>query len=188
MISATPVINSGGFSSIYINFSTYLRFRRTDEYSSLDSNRKNDYLIPPFTNHRPNIRVRCVNTMSNKRAARRQDRETASVKSVEETHTQSVSVEDQVPTDSSTTTEEHVDPLMADVKTFLSKRDELARKFAEEIDALEQRLAELKETAASLFPENLNNGTPDRKPKKPKTKASSKSESTSAVESSTSSE
>ncbi|MEI8020965.1 MAG: hypothetical protein WCH39_22360 [Schlesneria sp.] len=126
--------------------------------------------------------------MSNKRAAKRQDRETASVKSVEETPIHSVSVEDQVPADSSTTTEEHVDPLMADVKTFLSKRDELARKFAEEIDALEQRLAELKETAASLFPENINNGASDRKPKKPKPKASSKSESTSAAESSTSSE
>ncbi len=126
--------------------------------------------------------------MSNKRAAKRQDRETASVKSVEETASPSVNLEDQVPADSSITTEEHVDPLMADVKTFLSKRDELARKFAEEIDALEQRLAELKETAASLFPENLNNGTPDRKPKKPKAKASSKAESTSPAESSTSSD
>ena len=126
--------------------------------------------------------------MSNKRTARRQDRETASVKSVEETPSQSVSVEDQVPVDSSIITDKTADPLMADVKTFLSKRDELARKFAEEIETLEQRLAELKETAASLFPENLNNGQPDRKPKKPKAKSSPKGESTSSTESSTASE
>ena len=123
--------------------------------------------------------------MSNKRAAKRQDRETASVKSVEETPTQSVNVEDQVPADSSMMTEEHVDPLMADVKTFLSKRDELARKFAEEIETLEQRLAELKETAASLFPENLSNGASNRKPKKPKAKSSPKSESPSSADGST---
>ncbi len=129
-----------------------------------------------------------MNTMSKQRTAKRQDRETASVKSVDETHSQSVSLEDQVPADSSIMTEEHVDPLMADVKTFLSKRDELARKFAEEIEILEQRLTELKETAASLFPENLNNGTPDRKPKKPKAKASSKSESMNPAESSTAAE
>ena len=126
--------------------------------------------------------------MSNKRTAKRQDRETASVKSVEETPTQSVNTEDQVPADASLTTEDHVDPLMADVKTFLSKRDELARKFAEEIETLEQRLAELKETAASLFPENLNNGASDRKPKKPKAKTSPKAESPSSAESSTVSE
>ncbi len=129
-----------------------------------------------------------MNPMSNKRAAKRQDKETALVKSVEETPTTSVSAEDQAPVDSSITTEEHVDPLMADVKTFLSKRDELARKFAEEIDALEQRLAELKETAASLFPENLNSGQSDRKPKKPKPKSSPKTESTSSAENSTASE
>ena len=126
--------------------------------------------------------------MSNKRAAKRQDRETASVKHVEETPAQSVSVEDQVPADVSPMSEEHVDPLMADVKTFLSKRDELARKFAEEIETLEQRLAELKETAASLFPENLNNGAADRKPKKPKPKSSPKSESNGAAESSAAAE
>ena len=110
------------------------------------------------------------------------------MKSVDETHSQSVSLEDQVPADSSIMTEEHVDPLMADVKTFLSKRDELARKFAEEIEILEQRLTELKETAASLFPENLNSGQSDRKPKKPKPKSSPKTESTSSAENSTASE
>ena len=129
-----------------------------------------------------------MNTMSNKRNAKRHDRETASVTSVDEPPTQSGSVEDQAPADLSITTEEHVDPLMADVKTFLSKRDELAQKFAAEIEALEQRLAELKETAASLFPENLNNGTSDRKPKKPKPKSTPKVDSASSAESSTSSE
>ncbi|WP_425618948.1 hypothetical protein NA78x_002669 [Anatilimnocola sp. NA78] len=44
-------------------------------------------------------------------------------------------------------------PLLAEVQSFLSKRDELARKLAEEISATEAKLIELKRTAASLFPE-----------------------------------
>jgi len=45
-------------------------------------------------------------------------------------------------------------PLLAEVQSFIQRREELARKLAEEIRATEARLAELKRTAAALFPEN----------------------------------
>jgi len=66
-------------------------------------------------------------------------------------------------------------PLLAEVQSFLSKRDELARKLAEEITATEAKLAELKKTAASLFPETAAASAPiasrDKKLKKlPKAK------------------
>ncbi|QDU28122.1 hypothetical protein ETAA8_32220 [Anatilimnocola aggregata] len=57
-------------------------------------------------------------------------------------------------------------PLLAEVQSFLSKRDELARKLADEITATEAKLAELKRTAASLFPENNNAATLVTKDKK----------------------
>lgn len=44
-------------------------------------------------------------------------------------------------------------PLIAEVQSFLSKRDELAKKLSEEIAATEAKLIELKKTAAALFPE-----------------------------------
>jgi hypothetical protein len=58
------------------------------------------------------------------------------------------------------------DPLMDEIQTFMTLRDELARKLAAEIEATEQKLAELRETAASLFPQEVE----DKKAKKPKTK------------------
>jgi hypothetical protein len=70
---------------------------------------------------------------------------------------------------------EPVHPLMSEIQSFMNLRDELARKLAAEIEAMEQKLAELKETAASLFPRS-NESPVDRKTKKPKAKAS-KSES-----------
>lgn len=45
-------------------------------------------------------------------------------------------------------------PLLAEVQSFLNKREELARKLADEIAATETKLAELKKTAAALFPES----------------------------------
>ena len=61
-------------------------------------------------------------------------------------------------------------PLLAEVQSFLSKRDELARKLAEEIAATEAKLAELKRTAASLFPETAittaNTAGKDKKSKR----------------------
>jgi hypothetical protein len=58
-------------------------------------------------------------------------------------------------------------PLLAEVQSFLSKREELARKLAEEIAATEAKLAELRKTAASLFPESTPAATPMGKDKKP---------------------
>jgi hypothetical protein len=63
------------------------------------------------------------------------------------------------------------DPLLSEVQSFLSKRAELAQKLADEIAATEKKLAELKETAALLFPEHHGNGQKERKPKKAKPKA-----------------
>jgi hypothetical protein len=58
-------------------------------------------------------------------------------------------------------------PLLAEVQSFLSKREELARKLAEEIAATEAKLAELRKTAASLFPESTPAVSPVGKDKKP---------------------
>ena len=60
-------------------------------------------------------------------------------------------------------------PLLAEVQLFLSRREELARKLADEIAVTEARLAELKRTAAALFPESsaaVVNVAKDKKPKK----------------------
>ncbi len=110
------------------------------------------------------------------------------MKSVEETLTPSVSSEIQAQTDPPATPHEQVDPLMTEVETFLSKRDELARRFAEEIAATELKLAELKRTAASLFPESVSSAQSSQKTKKQKAKAAAKSESASSAESPSSAE
>lgn len=65
---------------------------------------------------------------------------------------------------------EPLDPLMDEVQTFINLRDELARKLAAEIDAMEQKLADLKKTAASLFPSGSNDVPEEKKAKKPKPK------------------
>jgi hypothetical protein len=63
------------------------------------------------------------------------------------------------------------EPLLDEVQTFLSRRAELAQKLADEIAATEQRLVELKQTAAMLFPESATpTAAKDRKPKKTKSK------------------
>lgn len=60
-------------------------------------------------------------------------------------------------------------PLMEEIQTFMVMRDELAQKLAAEIEETERRLDELKQTAASLFPQPLE--SPDeKKAKKPKPK------------------
>ncbi len=75
------------------------------------------------------------------------------------------------------------DPLMQEVRAFLDHRSVLARKLAEEIAATEKKLAELKRTAAQLFPENQSEpSAKDRKGKKPKPKPVVKAESTVATE------
>jgi hypothetical protein len=65
-------------------------------------------------------------------------------------------------------------PLLAEVQSFIQRRSELAKKLTDEIAATEAKLAELKRTAAALFPEN-NRAAPaaskDKKTKKlPKAK------------------
>jgi hypothetical protein len=60
---------------------------------------------------------------------------------------------------------------MEDIQSFLAKRAELAKKLADEIEATERKLAELKNTQARLFPEMHGSGRKDPKPKKAKPKA-----------------
>lgn len=78
---------------------------------------------------------------------------------------------------------EQVDSLMAEVESFLSRRDELAQKIAAEIEALELKLAELKKTQASLFPESASGGPATLKAKKPKPKVATKAEPASSSDS-----
>ncbi|WP_373652500.1 hypothetical protein [Schlesneria sp. DSM 10557] len=59
--------------------------------------------------------------------------------------------------------------LKSEIETFISLRDELARKLADEIAATELKLAQLRETAASLFP-RTSDSPEDKKAKKPKPK------------------
>src|SRR5688572_15272591 len=51
-------------------------------------------------------------------------------------------------------TAEPANPLLAEVQSFLNRRDELARKLADEIAATEAKLEELRRTAAAFFSEN----------------------------------
>jgi hypothetical protein len=60
-------------------------------------------------------------------------------------------------------------PLAEEVQSFLDRRGELARKLAAEIEATERKLAELRRTAAALFPEGPaeeERDRPERKPRK----------------------
>jgi hypothetical protein len=66
--------------------------------------------------------------------------------------------------------------LMTEVESFLGRRDELAKKLADEIVATEKKLAELKKTAASLFPEMFHQERSARKAKKHKAKSSNREE------------
>ncbi len=72
-------------------------------------------------------------------------------------------------------------PLMEEIQTFLHLRDELARKLAIEIEATEQKLAELKKTAASLFPQSGGEVAEEKKAKKPKPKTPKEEKSSSAA-------
>jgi hypothetical protein len=120
---------------------------------------------------------------NNRRAGKKHQRETVSVKAADQTPTPSVSSDVQTQPDVPAVQDAPVDPLMAEVESFLSKRDELAQRIADEIEALEQKLAELKETAASLFPETAGGASSSSKPKKPKPKPTVKSEATSSTDS-----
>lgn len=69
-----------------------------------------------------------------------------------------------------TSTPVEANALMEEVQTFLAKRAELAKKLAAEIEATEKKLADLKMTAASLFPANSTASPKDKKPLKVKAK------------------
>lgn len=136
--------------------------------------------------------------MASKRSIKKQKLESIPVKSAAETPTpseapevppvaapvtpQPVTPATPEPVAPEATAAEPVDPLMAEVESFLNKRDELARRIADEIAATEEKLAELKKTAASLFPESLNSDESIQKPKKPKPKPASKADASAASE------
>lgn len=123
---------------------------------------------------------------NNRRAAKKQQREIRSVQSAEETPTPGVSPAVEAQPDAPVAppaTVEQVDSLMAEVESFLSRRDELAQKIAAEIEATELKLAELKKTAASLFPESASGGPATLKAKKPKPKTTTKAEPASSSDS-----
>ncbi|WP_010587844.1 hypothetical protein [Schlesneria paludicola] len=82
-----------------------------------------------------------------------------------------IETEQQPDTDQPSSSSESLDPLMDEVQTFINLRDELARKLAAEIETMEQKLVELKKTAASLFPSGSNDAPEEKKTKKPKPKA-----------------
>jgi hypothetical protein len=68
------------------------------------------------------------------------------------------------------------DPLVDEVQLFLERRTALAKKLADEIAATEKKLADLRKTAAMLFPEQPPSNVKDRKAKKLKTKPAARHE------------
>lgn len=69
--------------------------------------------------------------------------------------------------------------LMDEIQSFMTLREELSQKLASEIEATELKLAELKETAASLFPQ-ATDVAEEKKAKKPKPKVPKEEKSTPA--------
>ncbi|QDV71788.1 hypothetical protein Poly24_55280 [Rosistilla carotiformis] len=58
--------------------------------------------------------------------------------------------------------------LLDDVQAFFDQREELAQRLAEEIEATQEKLAELQETLAQLHPDRSVNAAKERRPKKVK--------------------
>lgn len=65
---------------------------------------------------------------------------------------------------------ERLGGLADEVRAFIDRRDELAGKLAQEIELTEKKLAELKRTAALLFPESAANGHGDKERQERKSK------------------
>lgn len=82
------------------------------------------------------------------------------------------------PQESSVATSPTCDSLVEEVQSFSDRRAALAQKLADEIAATEKKLAELKKTAALLFPENQAGPVKDRKAKKLKLKTAARAEKT----------
>ena len=74
------------------------------------------------------------------------------------------------------------DSLVEEVQSFLDRRAALAKKLVDEIAATEKKLAELKKTAAMLFPENIPSIPRDKKTKKVKIKRIEKTDDASTQE------
>ena len=72
---------------------------------------------------------------------------------------------DETPTSTEETTTQ-AGSVFDEVQAFLAQRAELTRKLAEEIEATEKKLAELKRTAALLAPQAARPATKDKKAKK----------------------
>ena len=108
--------------------------------------------------------------------AKKKSPEETAVTSLETILNGSATPETQAATDQSSSSIEHVHPLMEEVESFYVLRAELHRKLSVEIQALELKLAELKKTAASLFPDEYGEPQQDRKAKKPKAKTASRGE------------
>lgn len=106
--------------------------------------------------------------------AKKRPHETSETSSSEPVTNAVVDTDQPAEPDASVPSSEPVHPLMEEVQSFLNLRDELARKLAAEIEATELKLADLKRTAASLFPENGADSSDDRKSKKSKSKSSAR--------------
>ena len=120
---------------------------------------------------------------NNKRAAKRPQRENSSVKSVDLTAAPSVSPDEHAEEAITIPSPEPIAPLTADIETFTSLRDKLVQRMRDEIKTSEEKLAELHQQFATLFPELATDEQPAPKAKKPKPKTVAKSESASSEES-----
>jgi hypothetical protein len=74
-------------------------------------------------------------------------------------------------------------PLLKEVHSHLNQRDELLEKLDAEIEAMEQKLAELRETAALLKPENNGTAKEASKVKKAKPKSAKEEKTVAAISS-----
>ncbi len=100
--------------------------------------------------------------------AKKRHRDTQTVNAPEPTPIASEAATAPPPPESESPTAAPAAPsLLDEVQSFLAQREELAKKLAEEIAATEQKLVELKKTAAQLFPETAAAAAPkDKKAKK----------------------
>lgn len=110
--------------------------------------------------------------------AKKKHTEGTPVTSLEAIMNEGTSSDTQVVTEQLPSSAEPIHPLIEEVECFYILRAELHRKLSVEIHATEHKLAELKKTAASLFPEEYGEPPQDKKAKKQKPKASSRGETT----------
>jgi len=83
---------------------------------------------------------------------------------------------ERAPADSTEVVAASAASLISEVQSFLERREELSRQLAEEIEATEKRLVELRRTASLLQAEAAVDSSKDRKPKKAKPKGTARPE------------